>query len=153
MNGDWNEDTDSEDFLEQIKTQTEEMRYGTCDGEIYLDASFSYNVEFLPHWREFAHALEQYQYYLKCLPDDDNTTMLNLSGMEIPGRVVQLLSDALESTHFHQLTLQKNNFGQRGIDFAWKYLQDNRILESFHFNDNPIENMKDIKRLSWMRGD
>ena len=104
--------------------------------------------EFLPHWGEFADALEQYQYCLKCLPADDGIkSILQLRDVELPDNVLDLLSSALKSTHFHQLTLQSNNFGQRGIDFAFKYVKTNPVLKDFCFNDNPVENMKDINRL------
>ena len=138
-----------EEFLEQIKEETEGMRNGKDGYEIVIDPnnSVQYNQVFLSHWEEFANALEQYQYCLKCLSDDGNKSMLQLCNVELPDTVIQLLPNALMWTHFHHLTLQNNNFGQGGIDFALKYLQNNRILEEFCFNDNPIENMKDIKQL------
>ena len=55
-----------EGFLTQIKLATEEMRYGTVDGKVLINAEISYEEEFLPHWKEFANALEQYKYCLKC---------------------------------------------------------------------------------------
>ena len=93
------EEAVAEEFLTQIKQCTEEMRYGTGDGNIIIDVVLPYNEEFLPHWEEFANALEQYQYCLKCLPKDtDNESMLRLSDMDLPDTVIELLSKALEPT-------------------------------------------------------
>ena len=140
------EDDAAEEFLKQIKTQTEAMRYGNDNGEIYLDVSLPYNQEFLPHWREFAHALEQYQYCLKCSPYDDNESMFQLRDVGLPDTVIQLLSNALKLTHFQMLHLENNNLGQKGIAFAVEYLQNNHILKQFYLTDNTID-MKGVKLL------
>ena len=137
-----------EQFLSQIKQRTEQMRYGTGDGVVIIRVNhpYTYNEAFLPHWKEFANALEQYQYHLKCLPKDSETK-LYLHDMELPNEVLELLSKALESTYFNRLVLENNVFGQCGIDFALKYLKSNCILKKFFVYDNPFENMKDIKQL------
>ena len=143
-----NIDPEAEDFLEEMKNKTNEMRYGHGHGHISIDArpELDYDYEFRPHWKEFTNALKQYNHFLKYLPGDEKSR-LSLRGMEIPPNVINLLSDALKSTHFHQFALQNNNFGQNGIDFALNYLQKNGILEDFTLQDNPIDNMRDIKRL------
>ena len=51
------------------------MRYGTGDGDIIINADLPYNEEFLPHWTEFANAIEQHQYCLKCQPKDTETKL------------------------------------------------------------------------------
>jgi len=53
--------SDTADFLKQIKKQTDT----NVNGEIKLDSSLPYFREFLPHWKEFASAIEQYQYHLE----------------------------------------------------------------------------------------
>ena len=67
-NLDADEHTNAQMFLAEIKECTEKLRYGTSDGNIFLYLNigfpFPYNVEFLPHWKEFASALKQYQYCL-----------------------------------------------------------------------------------------
>jgi len=141
------DDEAAESFLEQIKKYTEEMRYGTGDGNIDIDVdSLPYNEVFLPHWKEFANALEQYQHYLRCLPEGTNTK-LRLCDLDLPDTVLDLLSKALESTYFPTFHLWRNGFGQHGIDFALKHLQSNRILKEFSLYNNTIDNMKDIKQL------
>ena len=143
---DEDEDVAAEVFLSQIKRSTEEMRYGTSNGDILISAVFPYNQEFLPHWKEFANALEQNQYCRKCQPQN-TITKFHLAGMDLPDAVLELLSKALESTQFTKFILQNNNLGQSGIEFASNYLKGNCILKEFSLYDNTIDNMKDIKQL------
>ena len=137
----------AEAFLEQIKKKTEEMRYGQGHRDIFILADPSYSTEFLPHWREFCDALEQYQYCLTCSSKNGNNSTLQLSYMEIPDTVVGLLSKALESTYFTTFALQCNSFGQKGIEFALKYLKNNHVMKHFQLIENPISNMEHVEQL------
>ena len=121
------------------------MRYGTGDGEIEINANVSYNEELLPHWEEFAEALEQYHYHLKQTPDIVST--LELLNVELPETVIDLLSNAFESTHFQKIDMRHNGFGQKGINFTLKYLRSNRNLEELYLVGNPINNIADVKKL------
>jgi len=145
---------EAEDLLKQMKEYTEEMRYSISIGggereediEIDLDAVLPYNKEFLPHWKEFADALELYQYYLKFLPKDNRKKKLRLSDVELSDEVVDLLSKALKSTHFKHVFLRNNNFGDKGIGFALEYLKGNKECKEFDIRGN-VMGMKDIKEL------
>ena len=135
-----------EELLRQIQKYTEEMRYGTSDGDITLDINeVEYNEELLPHWKEFATALEQYKYNLSFLPKD-NKSMLQLIGMELSDSVVELLSKALKSTNFRHVLFDDNNFGDKGIDFALNYLKSNDECKEFALRDN-VMGMQDIEEL------
>lgn len=139
----------AKDFLKQMKSKTREMRHGNHSKDkisVNVRAILRYNEEFLPHWEEFSNALVQYKYCLKCLPKDTDS-MLSLFGMELPDTVLELLSKALESSHFTSFILGDNNFGQRGIGFALNYLKSNSILKHFALVSNPIESIKDIKQI------
>jgi len=73
-------------LISQIKYNTKDMRYGNGDddGSIMIQALIPYDEELLPHWKEFATALEQYQYYLDCLSEyDDEDSKLELYYMEL----------------------------------------------------------------------
>jgi len=134
-------------FLTQIKQRTEEMRYGTSNGNVVIDVfDLPYNEAFLPHWQEFANALEQHHHSLKCLPKDTETK-LSLCDMELPDTVLDLLSKALESTQFTKFGLQNNSFGQKGIEFVLNYLKTNQIMKEFGLFVNTIDNMEQIKQL------
>ena len=111
------------------------------DGEL-----IAYDGAFLPHWKEFADALEEYQYALKCLPKD-SASRLSLAYVELPKRVLDLLSNALESTHFKSISLQRNHFGRDGIEFALNYIRNNPILEQFRLLSNPIDHKDDVIEL------
>ena len=132
------------DFLTQIKQRTEEMRYGTSNGNVVIDVfDLPYNEAFLPHWQEFANALEQHHHSLKCLPKDTDAKLF-LCDMELPNEVLDLLSKALESTYFNRFVLGNNNLGQKGIDFAFNYFKSNKVLREFCLYNNTINNMKDV---------
>lgn len=128
----------AEGFLTQIEQATEVMRYGdnanSDNGDqIGINSSLSYNDVFLPHWEELATALEKHQYYLRCLSplEEENLVKpcLSLVNMELSDTVIDLLSEALKSTHFHTVILDNNNLTDHGIDFALEYAQNNPILE------------------------
>ena len=138
-------------LLDQIKEQTCDMKYGKCNARVRIDLwdTDNYNAAaatFLPHWREFANALEQYQYALKCLPKD-NETFIELRNVQLPKTVLDLLSNALKSTHFKSIKLEDNQFGRDGIQFALNYLEDNKKLEELRLISNQIDNDDDVNQL------
>lgn len=100
--------------------------------------------ELLPHWKELAKALEQYQYYLKCSVDCGNVSTFQLSYLELPDEVINILSNALKSTYFNELILQSNRLGQGGIDFVLDYLESNENMTKLGLAETVlhIENMK-----------
>ena len=135
-------------FLSLIKARTCEMRYGKGDGSIDIcdPTSCDYDVAFLPHWKEFASALEEYKYALKCLPKETES-ILELWDVELPKAVLDILANALESTHFKSLQLGSNYFGRDGIQFALDYMRNNPVLEDFVINNNVIGEECDLNRL------
>jgi len=143
---------DAKEFLQQIKKMTEDIRWSQTNGNITLcpSSNFAYNRMFLPHWEEFANALNQYQYYIKCVDKttDSNKPSLELIGMELPNEVIDRLSKALKSTRFYAFSIEDNpNFGQKDINFALEYLKTNVDMQVFSISNNIIPT-EDIERLS-----
>jgi len=69
----------AEEFLDQIKKCTEEMRYGNSKGDIRIHSNhLQYNEDFLPHWKEFTNALEQYHHHLNHLVETKDDSKLVL---------------------------------------------------------------------------
>ena len=138
----WNGITDAgvlaeaEDFLVQMQKQTEAMRYGSSD-EIRIDNGMVYHRKILPHWEEFANALEQYQYHLQSL-DYDRESSLKFFDIVISSEVINLLSKSLKSTYFHEFICQNNELDQNGIKFALYYLESNRICKLFSLHRNSM---------------
>ena len=95
-----------------MKKCTEEMRYGIGESGptknicMNIPNHLSYHHDLLPHWVEFANALIQYRYHLYSTEQRDSA--LFLGGMELPDVVLDLLANALESTYFHRLILQRD---------------------------------------------
>ena len=145
---DEDEETEAEDFLNHIKKSTEEMRYGTGNGQIEINANLSYNEEMLPHWEEFANALEQYHYHLNNSSEQrkESKPKLRLFNMELPDEVINLLSNALKFTHFEHFALKGNAFGQKGISFVLDYLENNDRMKQITLVNNPINSMNDINK-------
>jgi len=151
------EDGEAEKFLESIKKYTKDMRHGTeviggnrrlpfpvsCD--INLQARIQFDEELLPHWKEFAGALEQFRCGIKFLPEDKDT-ILSFSDMELSDEVVDLLSKALTSTRFKRIIFQRNNFGEKGVAFALNHLKGNDKCIEFLLRGNAMD-MKDIQHL------
>ena len=108
-----------------MKKITCDMRYGECCRDVNIGHNgggvLEYVNAFLPHWREFANALVQYQHALKCLPGKA-VSKLTIANVELPKAVLDLLSNALKSTHFKKIKLEDNRFGRDGIQFALNYL-------------------------------
>jgi hypothetical protein len=137
-------------FLDQIKKATCNMRYGTCDGTISIQhcvigVVLAYDERFLPHWKEFVNALKEYRYALNYLPKETECC-LSLYNVELPMPVLDLLSDALETTHFKSITLLGNNFGGDGITFVLNHMRRNQKLEELHMLSNVIDHEDDIHR-------
>ena len=138
----------AEEFLKQMKQYTEEMRYGITGDSCTIKVAaghIPYDEVFLPHWKEFANALEQYHYHLEHAAKTEDSRLL-LWSMELPDVVMKLLAQALKSTFFNRLALVGNDFGQKGVDFTLDYLGNNHRLVEFGLVSNPMK-MKDIKRL------
>ena len=138
----------AEDFLVDIQKCTEHMRYGTNNGDIYIVSSLRpHHEEFLPHWKEFTDALYRYHYYLQCSVEYEKPSSFELSYMDLSDEVIDLLSNALEISHFNEFTLRHNRFGQKGIDFVLKYIENNESLTHLTLDKNPIMCMENVRRI------
>jgi len=140
-------------FLKQVEFYTRKMRYGTASGQIALQVYnespdfLRYNKELLPYWKEFASAVEQHQHYLNCMPNNEPKT-LHLYNIELSEDVLDLLAKAFKPIQFGKFVLRRNNFGQRGIEFALDYLESNNKCNTFGLMQNAVSNMHNhINRL------
>jgi len=138
----------AESFLVDIQKCTEHMRYGTNNGDIYIVGGPRPNHEaFLPHWKELTDALYRYHYYLQCSIDYEQPSSFQLSYMDLSDEVIDLLSSSLKNAYFNEFTLQRNRFGQKGIDLVLNYIKGNESLTHLTLGDNPIMCMKNVRRL------
>jgi len=136
-------------FMTTMRIYTRELRQGTGEGYIDIDMEeevpFPFNEAFLPHWKEFADAIEHYQHHLQFSPEIDSSD-LRLCNLELSDTVLDLLSKALRQTWFHRFTLANNSFGQEGIGFTLNYLERNHIIKVLTLESNPI-GVDNVKRL------
>jgi len=148
----------AEEFIEQIKHQTNMLRHGEGSGSVYINAGIHtntilpYNRALFRYWYEFANALNDHKYMLNLSHEEgDESPTLTLEAVEIPTEVVSLFH-RIKQTHFKTLELRNNNFGEEGIEFAINYMENNPMLKSFSLKRNPITRRLDASRLCRVAG-
>ena len=132
-------------FLREIKAKTCALRSGLCShNDIDLgganDMVLRHNDALLPHWKEFATALQLYQ--------NPEEISLSFSNMQLLPAVMNLLTPALKQK-LHLFKLCNNEFANtsEGIEFAIKVIHSNQKMETLRWVNNPIENMGGANRL------
>ena len=137
-------------FLTKIKAFTSALRSGTCDEDIYLGSGannpnntfLGHDDALLPHWQEFANALQVYQ-------NTDASLNIAIGKMQLPSSVMKLLTPALKDKPIKAFGLGNNELvdSREGIEFAIEIIQSNEKLEEFGWVDNPIDSMGDANHL------
>ena len=138
-----------ESFFEQVKRETCKMRHGEGTGNVSLMVNVPYRNIFISHWEEFADALEEHQFMLDCLEqDEERSPGLQLYDVDLSHPYLrQILSKALQKTHFKRFSLMNNNLGHGNIDFALDYVAGNKLLQSFKLARNTIDSVEDANWL------
>mmetsp|Transcript_17562 Transcript_17562/g.34848 ORF Transcript_17562/g.34848 Transcript_17562/m.34848 type:complete len:547 (-) Transcript_17562:92-1732(-) len=150
----------AESLLENFPQMAQEMRRGVGeDVEIFLhfdDGSpafgemFPHDDTLIPHWEEFADALEKYKVPPRWF--EDGYSSLKIINVEMPEEVINLLDAATgwRNLGFETLHFGNNNFGRRGLEWALKLLQgNNSALDEFILSRNSItdEDMDFVEQL------
>ena len=146
-------------LLKQLKDNTIKLRNGRCADHfphntqnICLSGGFDdvndhtillHDDLLLPHWKEFAIALQLYH---------NSSRLLNfyLRNVELTSSVMDLLASALKrKAIFKYVVLDGNDFVNThdGIEFAVKLIGYNPKLEQFEWVNNQIESMEDARYL------
>ena len=126
----------AEIFLSEMKKVTTSMRQGECDEHsggkrgIYLENEWivSHNEIFLPHWKEFCDALDQYHNTLNTVPDE-TITFFELIRIEVSDEVIPMLLKALKGIPFKCLSFCYNQLGREGISMIMDLLKNNKHLK------------------------
>ena len=136
-------------FLKRIKKYTCALRRGACGEDIGLggfdegdDTVLLHDDALLPHWKEFANALQLYQ-------NPEAFHRLSIYNMQLSSSVIGLLTPALKDKPIKAFYLDRNGFvnPREGIEFAIEIIQSNQKLKQFGWANNPIENMADANHL------
>ena len=140
-----------EAFLKAIKNKTCDLRSGTCSEFILLggvddegdDIVLLHDDALLPHWKEFATALE----LLYRFPEASHSLYLN--NIQLASSVIDLLKPVLKNSPTTALDLDNNEFvsAQEGIEFAIEIIRSNQKLKKFNWVNNPITSMDDANDL------
>jgi len=138
-----------EGFLSNIKDITCDLRSGDECDEIKLEFDnenealsnpLPYTNALLPHWREFANAIQVY-------PGTFND--FTIHNIQLTSAVLELLIPALENKLCYTLTLTNNDFTVReGIKFVLKLIKANHNLREINWIENRIGSMEDAKYLA-----
>jgi len=144
-----------EKFLRTIKIKTCDLRSGSIDG---YDGTISlgdndgglmlrYDKSLLPHWKEFANALQLYQSQIKVI------LLISIKNIELPWIVTDLLTPALGGNIISDLSLCNNDIslgmGQRyRTKVAVGAINDNKYMREINWTSNHINNMEDVNYLA-----
>ena len=137
---------DMESFLREIKSYTQDLRSGKCP-DIYLSSlmHLHYDDLLLPHWEEFANALQLYH-----LPQDMHVLkFFQIHNVQLTSSVMDLLASTLKGKAIWSFGLRNNGFVNTrvGLEFAVKYIEGNPNLEQFYWVNNPIDSVEDARYL------
>eukprot|EP00956_Cyclotella_meneghiniana_P032164 scaffold87139_cov22-Cyclotella_meneghiniana.AAC.1 len=141
--------------IDYIKDVTTEMR--RCEVINFVDVSddpvepYFFYEGMLPHYRQFADALMEYQHTINYM-EDKSFLFTMVRDSQLPAQVLSLLQEALKHTHFHRLEfhpIQTETEGARWryLDFIYNCVIENTRLEDFRLCDVTIEHSRYIDLL------
>ena len=141
------------DILRDIKEITCELRSGACRQDNVLSSGIIDEEEdevtvlrhddaLLPHWQEFANALQLYQ-------NSEASHRFFIYDVQLTSSVIDLLTPALKDRPIVFLGVQDNEFvnPREGVDFAVEFIQSNQLLKRLRWANNPIDSMNDATHL------
>jgi len=129
-------------LISYIKECTCALRSGEADSIDYglgqqqlVGALLQHDDILLPHWEEFANALQLYQF-------TDSIPELSIANVQLSSSVIDLLAPALKGKPFTELLLVNNDLQDKGIEFVAGYMQSNLQMKALYLWNNQLGNMK-----------
>ena len=129
-----------EDFLAQIKQDTCDLRAGETHsfdswisfGDSDSDIVLLHDDLLLPHWKEFANALQ--------LNQEEAPLKIAIYNLQLSASVIGLLVPVLKHDAIESIDLQNNSFVniREGIEFAVEVMESNERMETFYWTSNTI---------------
>eukprot|EP00573_Skeletonema_grethae_P000029 CAMPEP_0201687898 /NCGR_PEP_ID=MMETSP0578-20130828/1744_1 /ASSEMBLY_ACC=CAM_ASM_000663 /TAXON_ID=267565 /ORGANISM="Skeletonema grethea, Strain CCMP 1804" /LENGTH=568 /DNA_ID=CAMNT_0048172077 /DNA_START=24 /DNA_END=1727 /DNA_ORIENTATION=- len=95
--------------------------------------NYAVNNELLPHWKEFAAALEQFTPAINLLPDNC-VSFFKLDGVQLNSDAMLLVKEALIGKPFQKLLFANNDNGNNAEDLARGGMSVDAILEVVESN-------------------
>jgi len=139
---------DSEDLVDMADITTK-MRRGEVVNHIGPNPRpgyTGYSEGYLPHYKEFAKALIEYRHTIDYM--DGEIFRFTLGDVELPEQVLDVLQDALQQTHCHELCFYHIFFsGDEYINFIAKCVQADSRLMSLTLNEVNFERDRDVETL------
>jgi len=134
------------EFLRKMKEYTHQLRRGEPPKEIELAFTNDHMLHddiMLPHWKEFADALKQYQKFDH--RKDYGIQGFRIGNLQLQQEVLDMLTPALQTLDIKYLGLG-GNIGSDVLPFAEGILHHNPYIHGICWN-NQIESVDDIRRL------
>eukprot|EP00956_Cyclotella_meneghiniana_P011584 scaffold16276_cov49-Cyclotella_meneghiniana.AAC.4 len=103
-------------IMNHMKVLTTKMRRGqpmSNPGSVFLCGTPQYYQELLPHYKEFADALIEYRHTIDYM--DEKTFGFSLGYAALPREILNILQNALQRTHFHNLNFYGNEIHGVGV--------------------------------------
>ena len=133
-------------LLEQLEDSTIALRSGECydillSGDSEDDETILLHDDILlPHWKEFANALQLNQ---------NSSRLLSICTVQLTSSVMDLLVPALKGKPFKIINFNNNELVnvREGIEFAVKSMENSSELERFNWVNNRIDTMENAQFL------
>lgn len=135
-------------FLGRIKDFTHQLRRGERIDRMNLSSTIRLEHDgiLLPHWREFANALVQYQKFAH--RKDHNINMFCISCIDLHSSVLGILLPALEATSVKYFALNSNHFrSNEGIFFVASIARSCPNLEGVGWIGNRVDSAEAMQEL------
>eukprot|EP00956_Cyclotella_meneghiniana_P008440 scaffold11362_cov37-Cyclotella_meneghiniana.AAC.2 len=142
---DRDESTHILDVINRLKDYTIKMRRGE-HSDVTLYRFSVYYEEMMPHFKEFADALSEYRHTVDYMEDEIFIFSLDCEGL--PNLVLDLLQDALQRTHFDEMSFYCNVINEVShIDFIANCITADIRLNRLTLDGITLENTRDINSL------
>ena len=135
------------EFLGRIKEYTHQLRRGEQIESIdlvFTNYHILHDDILLPHWKEVADALKQYQKFNH--RKDHGINLFAIDNVQLQQEVMDMLAPVLQTLSIKGLLLGRN-IGSDALSFSEGIMQSNPYLNQFSWRNNRIESVDDMKKL------
>ena len=134
-----------EEFISKLKEYTNKLRRGEPLEEVDLFTidHMLHDDILLPHWKEFADALEQYQKFNH--REDYGIKRFRIDDVQLQQEVLNMISPALQTLQIKKIAFG-GNIGSDVIPFISNIIQHNPYIENVGWR-NQIESVDDMRHL------
>ena len=138
-------------WLTQMKKFTDLLRKGDpieklsiSNGNANTNILLLHDNILLPHWKEFADALVQYQKFAH--RENHGIERLYIWNVELDREVLDMLTPILSTTIVKKISFGGYDFGSEIVSFVANILKVNPCIQGFGLFNNQIDSVDDMRR-------